>query len=911
MRVQTPINGITSTSLYEEGDCYSLVNLRKKNGTLHPVSPRGTEFKLQDNYNIIFFHQFNDYENWIGTKNAEQGGSIVYWNINNEPEAIFDTGLGDRIISIQQIGNTLSLITEKRILYLLFNNNAYNALGELPDMEPISWFQFGNYAKDIIHSYTVDKDYPKIVPEELLGVLKGQFNVLRKKLYADMDGCLYDSHLMVFAFRLFDGSTIKHSSPVLLCNPLFEACAFNLFFIFQEPVDIYHVRCNMLLNAYKIFLEYDLSYLSKWSDIIKSVDVFLSPGLSSCSESNMMESTDDLLANVTITHERNLVFNLMKDDAKMIENIKSVGNLYLIASLKAGTKSSYDPASMDTTNVDSFPNSLFLGDIDNLIYKENLELDTFSHHKITGNVSTVYNNRLHIAGIKTILFQGFGINHFFLPNIFLGKYAKFNNALTLSGIDYVIDEFDDVQFNGSPIVQSPDLYFEKGIMIAVYLKTIVGETIVYSKYEKPVQFWVNPLFSYPDPRAFKVLIYEIKSENQFRLIHQSDLIQSLSRNYSYFLSTFIQLNGSGPSISYVFPFKANENNSNTVIETIEIPNVMQVYSEENKLKVSELNNPFIFPNSTTYLVSNGKILNMASVAIRIAEGQFGQYPLYVFTNKGIYSMNIGNGDTVYASEAAPTSYEVPSTPVICPTPFGVVFTSERGVCIISGQNVELLTYAIQQQPKELNIQSTPTINDMLLNFGSYSFVEYTKEIEYIIYNSHENELIIIDKESPFNWVLNFDSKQFYQSTEIVDQIVENTFPELKVIEAEKVKNYAKAQENRASVSLITRPLLFGSTDLKKLERMFFRATLFVSSELLFDPSESIILNYYSIDEENFFALRGMKIKPENRKDFDMGLFARSKYRQFIFAFAGTISEKSEIKYLETEIKKEYENTKMR
>jgi len=49
----------------------------------------------------------------------------------------------------------------------------------------------------------------------------------------------------------------------------------------------------------------------------------------------------------------------------------------------------------------------------------------------------------------------------------------------------------------------------------------------------------------------------------------------------------------------------------------------------------------------------------------------------------------------------------------------------------------------------------------------------------------------------------------------------------------------------------------------------------------------------------------------NRIDFDMGLFGRSKYRQFLFAFAGTLNEKSELKYLETEIVEEYNNTKMR
>jgi len=85
--------------------------------------------------------------------------------------------------------------------------------------------------------------------------------------------------------------------------------------------------------------------------------------------------------------------------------------------------------------------------------------------------------------------------------------------------------------------------------------------------------------------------------------------------------------------------------------------------------------------------------------------------------------------------------------------------------------------------------------------------------------------------------------------------------------------------------------------------MFLRAVLLQSKN-------SVILNYYSIDEVNFKVLRIRNIGDGNRKDFNMGLFARSKYRQFLFAFYGTLREKSEIQYLETEIVKEYNNTKM-
>jgi hypothetical protein len=139
--------------------------------------------------------------------------------------------------------------------------------------------------------------------------------------------------------------------------------------------------------------------------------------------------------------------------------------------------------------------------------------------------------------------------------------------------------------------------------------------------------------------------------------------------------------------------------------------------------------------------------------------------------------------------------------------------------------------------------------------------------------------------------------------------VGNTFPKLKVVADNRIKDYDCSDREEAHVSLITRPLTFGSPDFKKLERMFLRGTLYVRNTA--EGKNSFILNYYSPDGIKFNFLRGIKINPSDRKDLDMGLFSRTKYRQFLFAFAGVLEEKSEIEYIESEIVKEYDNTKMR
>jgi len=904
MRIQTNINGITTTSSFEEGDCYSLVNSRKKNGMLHPVTPRKEEHWLDDYYDIVFVHQFNDYENWIGVIYCDDIKKTKIYHIYNKQNGKLITELDDTVINIEQIGNTLSFITDKRILYALFNENEYIWLGEIPEMQPIKWFNFGFYhTKD----YKDEYDISTINNDNFRDMTIGLFNVFRKKMYDALDGCLIDSHLLVFAFRLYDGNYIKQTSPVLLCGNLYEIV--NVNFLMFIPI-MHLTEGYMGINANKIYLEFDLSYLEKWKDIIKSVDVFISNGLGKCSEANIKDEMN--IYDLSNIFDMNYFFlNLMKDDSLMISNIKLNENFYLIDSIPTGTISKYvDDSTQNMNKMFSFPKKSVLGNLDLLIMQEKLPIDTFSHVNITGNTSYTYNNRLHLANIKTFLFNGFNVNYFLLPDKFKGVSCKDRNVtypidgtLNMNGGEWI----QDIRFNG----WGRHLLVTNYVIIAVDLNINGKIHTVYSvSKNNGLYFWLNPYFSYPDTRASKVRFYSssIYPSDYYNLIAEYDLTANKFINNSYILSTFTDIDKNAKA------FILKDNASGW--EQITIPPDSPSYSETNKLKVSALNDPFIFPNEQTYLVSDGVILNMASVAIRIAEGQFGQFPLYVFTNKGIYSLQVGSAGVVYATEAAPTSYEVPiiqtinkiSTTIICQTPFGVIFTSQRGICIISGQSVELLTGQLRESPKELSIESTPELDDLLKNYGSTIFTEYLKGVDFIIYDPHENEVIVICKELPFNFVMNFDSKQFYLSTEKIDKLVLNTFPELKVIETMNeglsVKNYAESGAEDAYVSLVTRPLNFGTTDFKKLERMFFRATLY-------NPVDAVILNYFSLDEVNFRALKGFKVNPETRKDFDMGLFSRTKYRQFIFAFAGTLNEKSEIKYLETEIDKEYDNKKMR
>ena len=866
-RIQTQINGISTTSAYEEGDCYSLVNLRKKNGALQAVTPRKTIKTLSEKYDIIFLHQRTNGSSMIGVKHYSIAQSDIIANIDTTPVSMVRIS---RVSAIEQIGNALSFITASGIEYMLYKKNTYEHLGKLPELRPMPVY-LGNDSTFFIEYY-VDH-YTSVSRDQFKEATIGLFNIARIKAYEGFNGGLVDNHLMIYAFRLYDGSVIRQSSPVLLPNSRalagYMTIGDSLFLGDSGDLRAAHVR----VYPKRVYLDVDLSYLTGWEDIIKSVDVYISQGLGYVAESNMQNV--EMVDSPSGSHDHPILGN----QSAMINSIKNAGLFYLVDSIPSGTVNRIAPSLVVNPNTNIWiPQKAKLDNIDNLIYQERLPVDSFSHHTITGATSYVYNARLHLADVSTALFNGFTADHFKLMH----------------------KQGDNMTYNGFALDAYTDYIFPRGIFIEVDI-IVNGEThTVRSKSVVTPYFMFNAYFSYPDPRATKVRFYSNHEYSGWAdLIYEDDLIASQSLSLAFCLAIHEEENNDRP-----FPPIPI-----TATAKIHPDPPIAYYTEPNKIKVSELNNPFMFPNANTYIAGNGRVLAMASVAVRIAEGQFGQFPLYVFTTQGIYSLQVGNGDVLYSQLSAPTSLEAPISNIIRSTPFGVVFVSNRGVCMISGQNVSLLTQQLKESPTKLVFQDAPELNGILLNYGGVSFTEYIKGIEDLLYDSHENELIISDKDSPFNFVYRFDDGLLYQSTEKISLEVKNTFPELLIVSDFALKDFAQEGSTDVAVSLITRPLRFTTPDIKKLERMILRGELH-----LLNPTSGkncYALNYFSNDETNFSILRGIPLSAQSRKDIDMGLFSRSKYRQFAFAFGGKINNKTIIRYLEAEVEKEYENDKMR
>lgn len=114
--------------------------------------------------------------------------------------------------------------------------------------------------------------------------------------------------------------------------------------------------------------------------------------------------------------------------------------------------------------------------------------------------------------------------------------------------------------------------------------------------------------------------------------------------------------------------------------------------QPDMLMVSAPGNPYVFPPELAYRF--GSPVLAAEVSTReISSVQTGQYPLCVFTQGGIWSMQLGS--VAFYGSQVPVSAEVSTTGRVLSTPFGIVFLTAGGVKLLQGRQVKLLSGGVE------------------------------------------------------------------------------------------------------------------------------------------------------------------------------------------------------------------------
>ena len=869
MKKNVTLSGITrhtDDQISQDGECMELINARVKNGSIVPVGKpiqRSTHA-----FKPVHIHKNSNYENVIlldeatpGTKSFYFGATLIYTESSES-------------YGITHIGNMLIITTGKGIRYLKYEDT-YKDIGSKPPIpnvrfEVTSLAQIAeNDLSVALSPYVPISSLPApLGPENETNVsnaINGGFLKVYDKIKKSKRFVF--PVLVRYAYKMYDGSYMYQSCPVYIESSHIPVM-FNVDYstvrlgtsTTTEGVSAKSMVFSTALGSYILKMNIthpNQSAIEAWKEIVTGIDVFVSP---------QFEWVD---FNKKYTH--------------IVDNSIFVGLVHHAIELEKYTQEEINKK-IETQGI--FYKTLSIGltsgeytiyPVDDISGKDTLPDDEFSHvESIPGTVYS-YNGRLHTAAIKAKLFKGHDINHFVFENNQMRSDADKTKTSFPLGNGY----------------------------IEVYSKTDAGISKVVNQFASTGLsiYGISSYLSYPDVRAYKMVICFTSGTSVYK--KEFELKPSESLNMAYCLSDTI-----------------HRLDSFTVIPQLVVPLAENnVEFSPSKIKVSEISNPFYFPAINTYTAGNGEVLSLCSNTAAISQGQFGQYPLYVFTDEGVYAMQVGS-NVVYSS-VSPVSRDVCTNRKVTPIDSAVVFATDSGLMAISGSESQRLSDNIDGYlPSSI---SDPVIQKILaipkLAASTTEFKYYLENSE-IGYNYQEKEIIVANKSYNYSYVYSMTSRQWYKLSLKIDSFL-NSYPEcLAVTGTSPFAIYEIQNPHRTvnDIALITRPIKMGSLSHKRIIQSALRGVVRPSLSDLNIRGEAVLYRgdpltmfsscgFYilgSNDTQNFTYIAGTE-KIKDIRDLITKMNKTKAYKYFLFCLVGGVRTDVALNFVEVMVDEAFEN----
>ena len=433
----------------------------------------------------------------------------------------------------------------------------------------------------------------------------------------------------------------------------------------------------------------------------------------------------------------------------------------------------------------------------------------------------------------------------------------------------------------------------------VHVKTESGMKIVHGA-STAYGAMVSPYLSYPDSRAVKMIIYNDKYYDEIPLKPHPFL------NIAY-------------SLKGLYPYSITDKYGTYT----PLPED-SVSVAPNKLKVSNVSNPFYFPAKQTYTVSSRNIVAMATATTALSTGQFGQFPLYVFTGEGVFALSVGTGDIAYANSFSVTRDVCNNPDSIVSTDDAIVFSTDSGLKVLSGSTVRDISSDMEGYLPTV-VDSSPIIKknagvggfrDKLSSSG---FISYLEDAQ-VGYNSEDTEVIVANRNYPYSYVFNMQSGSWYKISASINRFL-NSYPEcLAVFNDHGVYNMHNGHRTVNKILLLTRPIKFGTLTHKRIVQSAIRGVIRPSESLVYFRGETVKFRDQEIlafskcgfyvlgsnDAEHFILLSGRE-KIEDVRDLITKMNKTKAFKYFMIALVGGVRTDVALNHIEFMVDETYTN----
>ena len=508
--------------------------------------------------------------------------------------------------------------------------------------------------------------------------------------------------------------------------------------------------------------------------------------------------------------------------------------------------------------------------IDNLATLQHMVDSYNTHHSILPKSSYSYNNRLHLIGIKRTLSSGVRVS----------STAK------------------EYQF-----------------LIHIYIHASDGDKVI-EKWE--IGQYIRTFIMYPDSRAYKMIIYRYEYNVPVVGI-QIDLKKSDFFDFSFYCIEYgYDFQERPQKTGYFDVIKISDFESMEVGETTD--NID--YEKGNVMYVSNLNNPFFFPADQVYQF-NTDIVGVQSNVVALSQGQFGQFPLYVFTKDGIYAMNVGSGEVAYSNQT-PVTRDVCNNPdSICGLDTMVAFSTDRGLMVINGTVTELISEKIYgflpscsvSSPIIVKILDVASMGD---DISSVVFPDYIEEAK-IGYNYEAKEIVVANMNFPYSYVYSLKTGEWHKISQNIDSFV-NSYPYTWAVSGNQILDLNNTHRSVSTIALISRPIKMGTLTHKRILQTALRGIVKRSLSDLYIKGEPVMFRGDTVDifsdvgmyvlasnDAEHFELVAKKEKMADIRDLVTKMNKSRPYKYFMACLVGGVRTDVSINYIEMNVDESFTN----
>lgn len=521
----------------------------------------------------------------------------------------------------------------------------------------------------------------------------------------------------VAAVRLYDGTHINVSNIFCLHDPRPER---NMICNFEGNRSFMWTAAILHRHAVTVTMD-----TQGFEDIIAGVDIFLTPPV------NLFDV--DIPTNVTWVESHRWEFTFEWNVASRDKMMDLFDNLLFYKSVSLETSEINDGLEKVLIRVSEASEALALADFATAVYG--------------AGTAYSYNNRLNLGNIKRSWTSPFAIRvtQDFSEHRLRNedrKASETSNALIVDntgfwnrieasyldpnagGVASLLTLHNDML--GHDASKTEMLFgqwphygpsgYNSGVCDCVIKVTVdnpSGSTSLYY-YGAGVQYPLQPVTMFPDSAASHIQVW-IKFGSVV-WTRKFDLRKSDTKGMSYSL-TYGTIMG-GTHIRYNMYKVSVYNHDTGALDESELTmegwtestpadfaaaqaeaSSNSAYTTERSLvRVSEAENPLVFPPANSVNVGSGRVLAFASNTRPVSQGQFGEAPLYVFTDECVWPLMVSSDGTYHKLGQPATRDVVLNTASITPIDDAVLFTSSRGIMILEGSSAKCISEVLNGKP---------------------------------------------------------------------------------------------------------------------------------------------------------------------------------------------------------------------